>query len=278
MSSEYYRSEVDGDDRMPADPPELGWEEKTALIIGRASPEPSRRHIETVCTGAITEDGEVLRLYPIPLRYLEREARYRLWTWARFEVQKNPSDKRKESYKVREGSIQVLAEVKGWPERFALLQKAIIPDRETLDELYHKDWTSIGVVEIELINFYMQTRKKDWEKDKPYIKQFHLYAQLKPLEQLPIEMRLKFRCKNNPHCKTHESSLIGWQYMEAFRKFREKYGSGERAFEAMNQKLRSLFGDERKRAFALMGTHHRYGSWMVAELYFFDKNLPRRLF
>ena len=150
--------------------------------------------------------------------------------------------------------------------------------RETLDELYHKDWTSIGVVEIELIDFFMQTQKKDWERDKPYIKQFHLYTQLKPLEQLPIEMRLKFRCKNNPTCKTHESALIGWQYMEAFRKFREKYGSGQGAFDAIDKKIRSLFNDQNKRKFALMGTHHLYGSWMVAELYFIDKNLPKRLF
>jgi len=263
---------------MLADPLEIGWQEKRVLIIGRASPEPSKKHIETVCTGGITEDGEVLRLYPIPLRYLQKESRYKLWTWAKFDVQKNPEDKRKESCRVREGSIQVLSEVKDWSERFALLQKAIVSDREALDELYHKDWTSIGVVEIELLDFFKQTQQKDWDKDKPYIKQFHLYAQVKPLEQLPIQMRLKFRCKNNPACKTHESGLIGWQYMEAFRKFREAYGSGEAAFEAIHQKLLSLFGDQKKRAFALMGTHHRYGSWMVAELYFIDKNLPGRLF
>jgi len=263
---------------MSADPPEVGWQEKRVLIIGRASPEPSKKHIETVCTGGITEGGEVLRLYPIPLRYLETDRRYRLWTWARFQVQKNPSDKRKESYRVLDGSIEALSEVKDPSERFALLEKAIVADRETLDALYHKDWTSIGVVEIELVDFFMRTQKKVWEEDKPYIKQFHLYTRLKPLEQLPIEMRLKFRCKNNPQCKAHESSLIGWQYMEAFRKFRDKYGSGQKAFEAIDRKVRALFNDERKRGFALMGTHHRYGSWMVAELYFFDRDLPRRLF
>jgi len=263
---------------MSTDPSDLGWQEKRALIIGRASPEPSKKHIETVCTGGITESGELLRLYPIPLRYLEKESRYKLWTWAKFDVQKNPSDKRKESFRVREGSIEVLAEVTDWSERFELLKKAIVRDRETLDGLYHKDWTSIGVVEIELIDFYKETQRKDWERDKPYIKQFNLYTNVKPLELLPIEMRLKFRCKNNPNCKTHESSLIGWQYMEAFRKFREKCGSGDAAFDAIREKITSLFSDQHKRAFALMGTHHRYGSWMVAELYFFDKILPGCLF
>jgi hypothetical protein len=263
---------------MATDPPALEWQQKTALIIGRASPEPSKKHIETVCTGGITENGEVLRLYPIPLRYLEREKRYKLWTWAKFEVQKSSSDKRKESYRVRENSIEVLAEVTDRSEIFALLEKAIFPDRETLDERYHQDWTSIGVVEIELIDFYTAVQTKDWEKDKPHIKQFLLYTERKPLEPLPIEMRLKFRCKNNPNCKSHDTSLIGWQYMEAFRKFREHYGSGDAAFIAIDQKIRSNFADSQKRSFALMATHFKWASWMVAELYFFDKQLPRRLF
>src|SRR6266702_4402831 len=129
---------------MSANSSGINWEEKTALIIGRASPEPSKKHIETVCTGGITEDGQVLRLYPIPLRYLDSDTRYRLWTWVKFEVQKNPADKRKESYKVREGSIRVLAELKNKSERFSLLQKAIVPDRETLEKRYYEDWTSIG--------------------------------------------------------------------------------------------------------------------------------------
>ena len=101
---------------------------QNGTIIGRASPEPSRKHIETVCTGGITENGEILRLYPIPLRYLESERKYKLWTWAKFEVQKNSSDKRKESYRVRDGSIEIMAEVQGWSERFGFLEKAIVTD------------------------------------------------------------------------------------------------------------------------------------------------------
>lgn len=263
---------------MAFNPPDLGWQEKKVLIIGRASPEPSKKYIETVCTGGITEAGEVLRLYPIPLRYLQKEQRYKLWTWAKFDVRKNPSDKRKESYTVREGSIQILADVEEWSERFSLLEKAIVKDREALDRLYHEDWTSIGVVEIEFDDFFPKIQSKNWSKDKPYIKQFNLYTQLKPLEQLPIEMRLKFHCKNNPDCSGHESSLIGWQYMEAFRNFRGQYGSGEAAFNAMRQKLTSSFSDPERRSFALMGTHSRHPVWMVAELYFFPKQLHPRLF
>jgi hypothetical protein len=47
---------------MGADSPHVVWREQKALIIGRAYPEPSKKYIETVCTGAITESGELLRL------------------------------------------------------------------------------------------------------------------------------------------------------------------------------------------------------------------------
>src|SRR6266849_5454078 len=104
---------------MSANSPSLEWREETVLIIGRASPEPSRKHIETVCTGGITEKGEVLRLYPIPLRYLEAGSKYKLWTWTKFAIQKSPSDKRKESFRIREGSIEILGELEDWSERFA---------------------------------------------------------------------------------------------------------------------------------------------------------------
>ncbi len=255
-----------------------GWVEIKALIIGRASPEPSKKHIETVCTGGITERGQLLRLYPIPYRYLEENQQYKLWTWASFAVQKNPQDKRKESYRVREESIRILSEVSDKSEQFSLLQKAISPHREYLDEMYKRDWTSMGVVEIELLALEARPQSRNWERDKPHVKQFHLYTEVRPLKQQPIEMRLRYRCKNNPDCKTHESTLLGWEYMAAFRKFRMQYKTGVRAFEEISRIILDRFADPSKRGYALVGTHHRYGSWMVAQLYWFDKHPTPRLF
>jgi hypothetical protein len=257
---------------------DVKWEEKEVLIIGRGSPEPSKKHIETVCTGAITEDGQLLRLYPIPFRYLEKDKKYKLWTWARFEVAKSANDKRKESYHVKEDSIQILNQISDKSEQFHLLEKGIFKDREVLNELYHTDWTSMGIVEVEMIDFdYRTQQRKNWEKDKPWVKQFELYVERKKLEQLPIEMRIRFRCKNNPHCKAHVSSLIGWEYLEAFRNFRARYGGGLEAFSKIKESLEKNFSDKTKMAYALLGTHFRYASWMVAQVYFFDKNIPKRL-
>lgn len=258
----------------------MTWAEKKALIIGRAYPEPSRRHIETVCTGAITEEGELLRLYPIPLRYLDDDQKYRLWTWAKFVVQKSPDDKRRESYKVQDGSIEILSQVTDRSEQFSLIKKAMVRDREVLDEMYHADWTSLGIIEIEYLDLKARLPRTNWKRDKSFIDQAHFFVEKKPLEQPPIELSFTFRCKNNSACKTHSSRLIAWEYMEAFRSFRRRYDSGIVAFDRIKQGLSERFADPHITALALMGTHSRYPVWMVGQLYFFGDETVRgqRLF
>lgn len=263
---------------MDSSSPDLGWLRKKVLIIGRASPEPSKKHIETVCTGGITEAGELLRLYPIPLRYLEEDQKYRQWSWAEFEVQKSPSDKRKESYIVREGGITVLGQVDSESERFHLLRKGLVSDRETLDFLRKRDRTSIGLIEIAVEGFIGRTSRKEWRKDKPYINQSHLYVDKKPLEQPLMEVQIYFRCVNNTGCKGHKCILIGWEYSEAIRSFVTKYGTLDGAFMRLKQALEERYKNPAKRTFALMGTHFKHGSWMLAQLYAFPRGISPRLF
>jgi hypothetical protein len=263
---------------MEGDTSALAWREITALIIGRAYPEPSRKHIETVCTGAMTEDGELLRLYPISWRYLNQNQKYRLWTWARFEVKKNPDDHRKESYRVREESIAILSRVESPAERFSLLSKAIAPDRETLEHRYRADWTSMGLVEIEMIDVRISKPRVDWTETKPYTKQSHLYIDVKPVEQAPVDVKLRFRCKGNPNCRGHFCRVIGWEYMEAFRNFRAKYGSDCEAAVKLNEAIKAKFSDPNMSGFALLGTHSRHPVWMIGQIYFFNRDLPQTLF
>lgn len=262
---------------MSADPPDLTWIEKKALIIGRAYPEPSRKHIETVCTGAITEEGELLRLYPVPLRYLQENQKYRLWTWARFVVQKSADDKRRESFRVREDSIEIISQVASKSEQFALLRKGIAKDRETLDEKYRSEWTSLGIIEIEFINLEARLPRTNWKRDKSYINQAHMFVDRKPLDQPAIELKLTFRCKNNAACPTHSSRLIAWEYMEAFRNFARRYGSGLAAFGRIKDATIKRFANPNLSSYALMGTHSRYPVWMVGQLYFIEKRVSQAL-
>ncbi|HYM10471.1 MAG TPA: hypothetical protein VEU62_07055 [Bryobacterales bacterium] len=129
-----------------------------------------------------------------------------------------------------------------------------------------------------MLDFKATPRRTNWEKDKPYTRQSNLYVELKPLEQIPVELRLKFRCKNNAACKGHASRLIAWEYMEAFRKFRKRYGSESEGLKKIKSHLEALFADSRKSSYALLGTHFRYPVWMIGQLYFLERDTPPRLF
>jgi hypothetical protein len=209
---------------------------------------------------------------------LNDNQQYRLWAWATFEICKNPDDRRRESFRVREESIRVLSYVESPAERLSLLSKALVVDRETLDARYRADWTSIGLVEIEFIDFRTTKPRADWASAKPYTRQSHLYVDVKPLEQAPLDIKLRFRCKNNLKCKTHFCRLIGWEYMEAFRQFRARYGSSEAGIAKIKEAIIAKFSKPNQTAFALLGTHSRYPVWMIGQLYFFPQNLPGMLF
>jgi hypothetical protein len=132
-------------------------------------------------------------------------------------------------------------------------------------------------VEIELVDFNARIVKGGLV-DKPNAKQTNLFVEVKPLDRIPVEMRLKFRCKNNPACRGHFSRLIGWEYMEAFRNFRQKYGSDAAGVQKITEGIHARFAKPKTAAMALLGTHSRYPVWMIGQLYFFDIEQPGRLF
>lgn len=91
------------------------------LIWGKTYPELSARYVETVCTGGVREDGSPIRLYPVPLRYLDTGRQYQLYDWIEVPAQRNPRDPRPESYRVTADRISLVGHIEpdtaGWRAR-----------------------------------------------------------------------------------------------------------------------------------------------------------------
>src|SRR5258708_32716516 len=83
---------------------------KKALIVVRTYPTPARTGAEVSCTAAITEDGEWLRLFPVPWRYLPNDQRFRKYQWIEVSVTK-ASDQRPESYKLKQDGIRIISDL-----------------------------------------------------------------------------------------------------------------------------------------------------------------------
>ncbi|MCX5840109.1 MAG: hypothetical protein NTY16_01355 [Deltaproteobacteria bacterium] len=142
----------------------MTWEKKKILVTVKTYPEKSRKHKTVVCTAGITDEGDWIRLYPIKVDTYTGRSKIRKYDWIEVECKKATDErlKRKESYKVREGSIRILenslASNNGrtpWAERSRRLLPHVAPSLEYLKEQFSEDRTSLGLIKPKtLIDFY----------------------------------------------------------------------------------------------------------------------------
>jgi hypothetical protein len=80
--------------------------EKVVILV-KALPHVGERHGETVCCAGVTLDGEWRRQYPIHFRRL-RDNQFKRWQWIEYDwIAPGADDKRRESRRVQEDTIQV---------------------------------------------------------------------------------------------------------------------------------------------------------------------------
>jgi len=207
------------------------------LIFAKTYPDLSAKYTETVCTGGFREDGAPIRLYPVPLRYLEGEHQYKLYEWVRVPIRKSTSDPRPESYKidpekiVREGIIP--PDDEGWRQR----QQVVFRDTswhfgnmEELRAAQKATKRSIGMVtpgkidDVELITKPASERIAFEQKTRALQSKqaSDLFApDFKRLSYLPKEIRLLWRCiEACPTCKKqpHGMKILDWGLLELARK------------------------------------------------------------
>ncbi|MEX0720304.1 MAG: hypothetical protein WD059_06525 [Balneolaceae bacterium] len=79
---------------------------KRVLITVKAYPLPSRSYDELVCTAGITDEGEWIRIYPVPFRFLKTEGQYKKYQWVDITLNKANKDFRPESYSPSDTSLE----------------------------------------------------------------------------------------------------------------------------------------------------------------------------
>jgi len=69
------------------------------LITVKTYPAISGKYDELVCTAGFTENGEWIRIYPVPFRKKAYAEQYKKYEWIELDIVKNKSDFRPESYR-----------------------------------------------------------------------------------------------------------------------------------------------------------------------------------
>jgi hypothetical protein len=145
------------------------WNEQRILIWGKTYPELSSKYQETVCTGGTLENGNFIRLYPIPFRYLSDDLIFTKYQWIKAKIKKSEEDPRPESYKVDPESIVVQERIPSdkfeWFQRKQHVLKNGANCFDTVEDLIlqnREENTSIGFVRPHKIhNIYSEERPSE---------------------------------------------------------------------------------------------------------------------
>jgi hypothetical protein len=207
------------------------WTTKKLLVWGKTYPEFSKKHYETVCTGAIDgETGQLLRIYPITLRHMTEP--FRLYQWIEGQIATNPKDRRPESFRIEQTSIRPLDWVStkdGWAERskWVLGHGNVFRSVEHLRAAQADDGTSLGLVRPrEITRVYCKKKPDDeraeWEEQRNLaLQQREIFvdaeSETKDLVYMPVEYRIRFRC-DDPACNEHDMSIRDWGVYALSRK------------------------------------------------------------
>lgn len=204
------------------------WEQKRILIWGKTRPELSRTYRETVCTGGILEDSRrLIRLYPIPLRYLNEQQLFRKYQWIDARIRRNPDDPRPESYRVDYDSIKAVGEPLStddgyWTERadWVLAPGNVFQSVEKLLEANLAASTSLGLVrpgrvirvhaerftEREKAEFWENYRRIQQVQDLPFFEPA-AEAEVKPIRHPDFRFKIKFQSAQ----REHDFTVFDWE-------------------------------------------------------------------
>lgn len=248
-------------------------ETKKALIVVRTYPTPAINGAEVSCTAAITQQGEWLRLFPVPWRYLASEQQFRRYQWVELTVTK-ASDPRPESYKLAQNGIKILTEPLPTDHNWRARREVIEPLRahclcclvRMRDANKHP---TLGIFRPRKINKLVITPDSaDWTPAQlAILQQGHLFA-VKPkkqLEKISFKFQYKFECDDDS-CKGHTMICTDWEMAESWRKWKADYG--DKWEEKFRQRYEKEMIDKNDTHFYVGTIHQHPGTWIIVGIFY----------
>ena len=252
------------------------WKRKRVLITARTYPTPAKKGVEVSCTAGVTEDGEWIRLFPIPYRFLDWDKRFRKYQWIEVDVAKS-SDHRPESFEVNIESLEIISDplvtTSDWQARkdivYPLGAHCLCCLRSARDAEGHP---TLGFFKPKLIRrFLMRPEDPEWnKKDLAKLSQGSMFENgpVRILEKIPYKFIYQIIC-DEPSCRGHHLSCTDWELGQAFRRWRDKYP------EEWEQKLRQKFEHDMIDRFdthLFVGTVSSHpASWIIVGLFYPQK-------
>jgi len=202
------------------------------LITVKTYPSISTKYEETVCTAGLKENGEWVRIYPVPFRKLPYAQQFPKYQWVEMDLVKNTSDFRPESFRPRNIDTEDLI-VFGekldtnykWAKRKEIVLQNVYTDLSQLIEEAKTDgkYTSLAVFKPTRINnFIVEKTTRDWnDKQKATLRQGNLFEEKNSIEvvkKLPYKFSYVFEdCNGNKSTLMNEDWEVGALFWNCLR-------------------------------------------------------------
>ena len=257
------------------------------LILAKTYPLPSEKHRETTCVAAVNRQGALRRIFPIPFRFLQGDAKFDKWEWIRVQALKATGDNRPESYRVDTDTLKLLGQKidtgkdRRWTERRQWIEPHIVSNFTALEERRQTTEETLGILRptrlLGLDITPVPKKDRDWsEEELRKLTQERLFDDTdvkarQMLKKVPFDFHYRYECASargteaNRHLITDwESSMLYWNCV---------HSHGERWEQPFRAKLETEFAQ--KHMMFVMGTMHRFPSqWLIVGLIYPPKPSP----
>lgn len=249
------------------------------LILCKTYPSPSAKYAETSCVAGMDEDGNLIRLYPVPFRLVTSDQQFAKWQWIEASIERSPADRRPESHKIGVDSICVGRTLPAgdWYERRVLLDRLMVYENfDALEKARIEHNVTLGLIRPARIAALriQKSASTEWTPEEieklqsmqrqPSLFEEQEHASIKRLEKVPFDFHYVYECLVDGELKTHIHKIVDWEASQLFRNVYRKHGV--KGWEApFRHKLETDLPD--KDLMLLMGTIHRFPKqWLIVSL------------
>lgn len=242
--------------------------EEKILILCRAVPEESRAYFQTVCVAGITNKGEFRRLYPVMFKpfvagggipFHKKE-----WIRATTLPPDDKRDTRPESRKLDISSVVVLNR-----EDDEAIRRIVLRHLSPSVKAIQDSGASLGLLKPKIIDFECQIESTDeWSRDQ-------VDLEGRPIGKIGLgqQSRYKFFCEERKGCcgeRPHSMEIHDWEVNELYRNIIRR----DKKHTVIEYKMRKKLFDwmtTTRDVFFMMGTHHRWKTWMIVSILYLQK-------
>lgn len=244
----------------------------------RAIPEESTKYFQTVCVGGITDKKELRRLYPVQFKPFEISGgipfKKKDWIQVDTSIPEDGRDKRKESRKIHMDTIKILYKIKD-EELYHNIQPLISPSIGSLE----KTDASLGIIKPKILDYQIDIISTSLVDKQLQITPQGFVAP-KSMIKLGQESTYTFICGTQTNCscknQPHQLRVLDWEVNELYRNIVKRTENPIEIKLKMREKMLHWMKYERLTYF-MIGTHHRWKTWMIISVLYFNKNLSESL-